>query len=336
MAASTGLTFGLLCGWTLSLIWKWFVEYTVIVVNNLTKFYGLHSAVEDVTFTVNRGEVFGLLGPNGAGKSTIMKMVASFMPPTSGSVKIMDYDTVKDSLDARKCIGYLPGNTPLYSDMTVESFLRFAAQAKGVKKEQISSEVRGTVSDLGLSEVRERKIDTLPKGYRQRVGLAQALIGDPPVLVFDDPTGGLDARQSREIEGLIKDLSGWKTMLIASHNPSKISGLCDRVAFIDKGRVASLGTPRDLTEKYREHVSIKIIVGDKAKEALKTICRVEGVLSILILNSSMLKVDTVGETDLRPVLADRLVNAGIPLLEIARDEKGLEDVFMDITGRKVH
>ncbi len=303
----------------------------MIVVENLTKYYGSKIAIEDVTFTVNRGEVLGFLGPNGAGKSTTMKVIASFMPPTSGSVRIMGYDTVRDSLEARKCIGYLPENTPLYSKMTVESFLGFAAKAKGVKKENISSQIKGTISDLGLAEVRGKNIETLSKGYRQRVGFAQALIGDPPVLILDEPTIGLDARQSREIEQLIKDLSGWKTMIISSHNLSEISRLCDRVAFINKGRIVAVDAPRDLTERYRNHTSITVKVGDKAKEALKTICGIEGVLSILILNSSMLKVDTIRETDLRPVLANALVSAGIPLLELVRDETILEDIFMEIT-----
>lgn len=303
----------------------------VVVVENLTKYYGSRIAIENITFAVNRGEVLGFLGPNGSGKSTILKLIASFTSPTSGRVRIMDYDTVRDSLEARKCIGYLPENSPLYSKMTVESFLCFAAKAKGVKKENVTSQINGTISDLGLAEVRGRNIGTLSRGCRQMVGFAQALIGDPPVLILDEPTAGLDAGQSREIEGLIKDLSGWKTIIISSHNLSEISRICDRVAFMNKGRIVALSTLKDLTEKYRNQASITVKVGDKAKEALKTICSIEGVLSILIINSSMLKIDTVRGTDLGPILTDRLVNAGIPVLEIVRNETSLEDIYMEIT-----
>ena len=302
----------------------------MITIDGLTKAYGNKTAISNVSFQVNRGEVLGFLGPNGAGKTTTMKIITSFMPPTSGRVSVMDYDTVKDSIKTRQCIGYLPENTPLYQDMRVMTFLKFVARAKGVKKANMASRVNKVICEFGLEGVQNAVIATLSKGFRQRVGLAQALINDPPVLILDEPTIGLDPRQIYEIRQLIKDLSGSRTIILSSHILPEVSQLCDRVAIINKGRIVAIDSPQVLKARLQDHSSIVIKVGDRLDEALKIIEDIEGVMAVSSSNSSVLNIETIKNKDLRPVMAEKIVGAGIPLLEIVRKEMSLEQIFMEL------
>jgi len=302
----------------------------MITIDGLTKAYGNKTAISNVSFKVNRGEVLGFLGPNGAGKTTTMKIITSFMPPTSGRVSVMDYDTVKDSIKTRQCIGYLPENTPLYQDMRVMTFLKFVARAKGVKKANMASRVNKVICEFGLEGVQNAVIATLSKGFRQRVGLAQALINDPPVLILDEPTIGLDPRQIYEIRQLIKDLSGSRTIILSSHILPEVSQLCDRVAIINKGKVVAIDSPQVLKARLQDHSSIVIKVGDRLDEALKIIEDIEGVMAVSSSNSSVLNIETIKNKDLRPVMAEKIVGAGIPLLEIVRKEMSLEQIFMEL------
>ncbi|HOO36764.1 MAG TPA: ABC transporter ATP-binding protein [Deltaproteobacteria bacterium] len=302
----------------------------MITIDGLTKAYGPKIAISNVSFKVNRGEVLGFLGPNGAGKTTTMKIITSFMPPTSGHVSVMEYDTVKDSMKSRQCIGYLPENTPLYPDMRVKTFLKFVARAKGVKKVNMASRVNKVICEFGLEEVQNTVIATLSKGFRQRVGLAQALINDPPVLILDEPTIGLDPKQIYEIRQLIKDLSGSRTIILSSHILPEVSQLCDRVAIINKGKIVAIDRTQSLKARLQDHSSIIIKVGQRLEEALKIIEGVEGVLSVSSSNSSILNVETIKDRDLRPVMAEKIVGAGIPLLEIVRKEMSLEEIFMEL------
>ncbi len=302
----------------------------MITIDGLTKAYGNKTAISNVSFQVNRGEVLGFLGPNGAGKTTTMKIITSFMPPTSGRVSVMDYDTVKDSIKTRQCIGYLPENTPLYQDMRVMTFLKFVARAKGVKKANMASRVNKVICEFGLEGVQNAVIATLSKGFRQRVGLAQALINDPPVLILDEPTIGLDPRQIYEIRQLIKDLSGSRTIILSSHILPEVSQLCDRVAIINKGKVVAIDSPQVLKARLQDHSSIVIKVGDRLDEALKIIEDIEGVMAVSSSNSSVLNIETIKNKDLRPVMAEKIVGAGIPLLEIVRKEMSLEQIFMEL------
>lgn len=302
----------------------------MIMIESLTKAYGPKLAIFDVSFRVKRGEVLGFLGPNGAGKTTTMKIITSFMPPTSGHVTVMDYDTVKDSIRSRQCIGYLPENTPVYEDMRVKSFLKFAARVKGVKKSNIASRVKNVIYDFGLESVQNSFIATLSKGFRQRVGLAQALINDPPVLVLDEPTLGLDPKQIYEIRQFIKDLSGSRTIILSSHILPEVSQLCDRVAVINKGRIVAIDSTQSLKTRLQDHSSIVIKVGGCLDKALKIVESLDGVISVSSSNSSILNIETIKDMDLRPVIAEKIVHAGIPLLEIVRREMSLEEIFMEL------
>lgn len=301
----------------------------MIAVDGITKYYGPKLAIDGISFEVKQGEILGFLGPNGAGKSTTMKIITAFMPPTTGRVTVMGYDTVDDSLEVRKRTGYLPENNPLYTDMKVESFLRFVASAKNVKRKSIKASVDNVIMECGLEEVRGRIISRLSRGYRQRVGLAQALINDPPVLILDEPTIGLDPRQIYEIRQLIKDLSGSRSIILSSHILPEVSQLCDRVAIINKGKIIAVDTPSNLTAQLSDHRIIELLVGERMDDALDLVKGIEGVVSVSRLNSHIV-IETSRDMDIRPVIARKIVEAGIPLMELHAKEMSLEDIFMEL------
>jgi len=301
----------------------------MIAVDGITKYYGPKLAIDGISFEVKQGEILGFLGPNGAGKSTTMKIITAFMPPTTGRVTVMGYDTVDDSLEVRKRTGYLPENNPLYTDMKVESFLRFVASAKNVKRKSIKASVDNVIMECGLEEVRGRIISRLSRGYRQRVGLAQALINDPPVLILDEPTIGLDPRQIYEIRQLIKDLSGSRSIILSSHILPEVSQLCDRVAIINKGKIVAVDTPSNLTAQLSDHRIIELLVGERMDDALDLVKGIEGVVSASRLNSHIV-IETSRDMDIRPVIARKIVEAGIPLMELHAKEMSLEDIFMEL------
>jgi ABC-2 type transport system ATP-binding protein len=219
----------------------------MIEVSRLTKRYGDLVAVDDASFRVDKGQILGFLGPNGAGKTSTMRMITGFMPPTSGSVTIDGFDTVDHSMDVRRRIGYLPENPPLYLDMTVTTYLRFVGRLKGLRRSALPQALDRAISICGLNHVRDRILGHLSKGYRQRVGLAQALIHDPPVLVLDEPTIGLDPRQIIDIRQLIKQLGGERTVILSTHILPEVTQVCEKVVIINEGRVAVEGLLRDLT-----------------------------------------------------------------------------------------
>ncbi len=301
----------------------------MIAVDGITKYYGPKLAIDGISFEVKQGEILGFLGPNGAGKSTTMKIITAFMPPTTGRVTVMGYDTVDDSLEVRKRTGYLPENNPLYTDMKVESFLRFVASAKNVKRKSIKASVDNVIMECGLEEVRGRIISRLSRGYRQRVGLAQALINDPPVLILDEPTIGLDPRQIYEIRQLIKDLSGSRSIILSSHILPEVSQLCDRVAIINRGKIVAVDTPSNLTVQLSDHRIIELLVGERMDDALDLVKGIEGVVSASRLNSHIV-IETSRDMDIRPVIARKIVEAGIPLIELHAKEMSLEDIFMEL------
>ena len=300
----------------------------MITIEGLCKDYGPRSAIRDLSFEVRQGEVLGFLGPNGAGKTTTMKIITAFMPPTSGRVSVMGFDTVKDGLKARRCIGYLPENNPLYNDLKVESFLAFAAGAKGVKTGHRRARVTQVMQACGLMEVGHRLIGRLSKGFRQRVGLAQALINDPPVLVLDEPTIGLDPKQIYEIRHLIKDVSKERTIILSSHILPEVSQLCDRVAIINKGAIVAIDRPENLTTGLREHTSITARVGGNVAEAARIIGAIDGVINVTQAEDGALMIDASRDSDLRPAIVRQLVAAGIDLYEITRLDLSLEEIFM--------
>ncbi len=233
----------------------------MIEVRNLTKRYGDIEAIRDISFSAAKGQILGFLGPNGAGKTSTMRIITGFMPATSGTVKVAGFDIFEQSLEVRQRIGYLPENPPLYNDMAVAEYLRFVAKIRGIARGQVADAVASALEKCGLTDVRQRIVGHLSKGYRQRVGLAQALIHNPSVLVLDEPTIGLDPRQIIDIRGLIRDLSGERTVILSTHILPEVAQLCEKVVIINRGRIvledslASLTQGRSLEEAFLQAVT---------------------------------------------------------------------------------
>ena len=239
----------------------------MIEVKNLVKRYGDFTAVHDLSFTVGKGEVLGFLGPNGAGKTTTMRILTGFLPPTSGSISVAGFDVLNQPLDAKRRIGYLPEMPPLYTEMTVKSFLKFVSKIKDIPKASRAENIRWALEKCDIVDVQNKVIDTLSKGYRQRVGLAQAIVHKPEVLVLDEPTVGLDPRQIREIRGLIKELSGDHTVILSTHILAEVAVTCERVAIINRGHLAAHGSINEITGgRSLEEVFIDIITKDVAAD----------------------------------------------------------------------
>jgi ABC-2 type transport system ATP-binding protein len=239
----------------------------MIEVRNLTKRFGDVEAVRDISFTAATGQILGFLGPNGAGKTTTMRVITGFMPATSGTVKVAGYDIFDDSYEVRKRIGYLPENPPLYADMIVTSYLRFVGRIRGIAKAELGDSVDRVLRTCGLTDVTERVVGHLSKGFRQRVGLAQALIHNPSVLVLDEPTIGLDPRQIIEIRTLIRELSGERTVILSTHILPEVSQLCEKVVIINAGRIVVEDTLANLTQQMSlEQVFLRFISKEPAVE----------------------------------------------------------------------
>ncbi|MDB4672849.1 ABC transporter ATP-binding protein, partial [Akkermansiaceae bacterium] len=223
----------------------------MIEISNLSKSYGRHKAVDQISFEVTRGEIVGFLGPNGAGKSTTLKMLTGFLPPTSGAARIAGKDIFRESLEVRKRIGYMPENVPLYTDMRVKEYLRFRGGLKGLSRSRLRKRLSEVMETCGLTHVRRKMIKTLSKGYRQRVGLADALIHEPDLLILDEPTNGLDPNQIRAIRSLIKNLGEKHTILISTHILSEVEMTCNKVVIIDEGKIKAADTPENLVSSMR-------------------------------------------------------------------------------------
>jgi len=239
----------------------------MIQVENVTKDYGQFRAIDDISFTVNKGDIMGFLGPNGAGKTTVMRMLTCFFPPTQGKIMVAGYNCFEESLNVRKKIGYLPERVPLYADMTVSGYLDFVAGIKGMRSKDIKGKVAQVMDDCGLADVNRKLISDISRGYRQRVGIAQALVNDPEVLILDEPTVGLDPQQIKGIRKLIKDLAGQHTVILSTHILPEVSILCNRVVVINKGTVAAVDSLDNLTSASSDKMFIRIH-GDQ--QAIKT------------------------------------------------------------------
>ncbi|MFQ5581063.1 MAG: ATP-binding cassette domain-containing protein [Mariprofundaceae bacterium] len=251
----------------------------MIQVENVTKDYGQFRAIDDISFTVEKGDIMGFLGPNGAGKTTVMRMLTCFFPPTKGKLMVAGYNCFEDSLNVRKKIGYLPERVPLYADMSVSGYLGFVAGIKGMRGKEIKGKVGAVMDDCGLNDVSGKLISDISRGYRQRVGIAQALVNDPEVLILDEPTVGLDPHQIKEIRKLIKDLAGRHTVILSTHILPEVSILCNRVIVINKGTVAAVDSLDNLTSAGSDKMFLRID-GDqqaikKALDKLKEIKAVE-------------------------------------------------------------
>jgi len=308
----------------------------MLEVRGLNKRFGQVHAVNDLDFEVRRGEVFGFLGPNGAGKSTTMRMITCFIPPTSGSVRVDGMDTAGHDLAVRRKIGYLPESTPLYSDMTVSEYLAFVGRVRGLSGQQLKGRMDAMFSVCALTKMAGRQIGKLSKGYKQRVGLAQAMIHDPDLLILDEPMSGLDPNQIIEIRNLIKKMGEEKTVIYCSHILSEVAATCDRILIIKDGRIVATGTPDELTAGHRSGSQYTLRAkGDKA--ALKSgLEAVNGVSSVTAGDGQDgwfdLRISTGSKGDIGEEIFSCIVKNGWSLSELRRDHTSLEEVFTQLTG----
>ena len=308
----------------------------MIEVSHLTKRYGGRTAVEDLTFTVESGTVYGFLGPNGAGKSTTMNILAGCLAATEGKVVVDGHDIFDEPIQAKRRVGYLPEQPPLYPDMTVREYLSFVARAKGVKVAGLEKQLEHVIAVTGTGEVADRLINNLSKGFRQRVGIAQALLGDPAVIILDEPTVGLDPLQIVEIRQLIRSLGKEHTVILSTHILGEVQTVCDRVLMIHKGRLVASGTPAELEEQFAGRITyhIRVKAGPlEAREALET---VPGVLEVQETESGdgrcalEVSVSDAGE-GMDERLSFALSDKRIPVLRLEREQASLEDVFLALT-----
>lgn len=304
----------------------------MIEVQGLTKIYGNKAAVDNLTFSVEQGEVVGFLGPNGAGKTTTMRVLSCFMPPTSGSAKVAGYDIHADSIEVRRRIGYLPEHVPLYTELTVTQYLNFVAEAKAVPRLQRRQKVGEVIERCLLHDVRGRIINTLSKGYRQRVGLAQALLGDPPVLILDEPTIGLDPKQIIEIRNLIRQMQGERTVLLSTHILPEVSVVCQRVIIINEGRIVAVDTPENLTRRLQRSTQVLLQVEGPPDQVTGRLREMAGILRVEMKDGGGVLgryvVETEKDCDLRRELAHVVCSSGWGLLELRPVDMSLEDVFI--------
>ena len=306
----------------------------MIEVQGLIKDYGDFRAVKGVSFSVNKGEILGFLGPNGAGKSTVMKILTCYLPASEGTATVAGFDCEKEPMEVRRRLGYLPENNPLYLDMRVRELLDFAGQAKGLKGQARLDSVNLAMEETGLHAVSGKLVGQLSKGFRQRVGLAQALVGDPDVLVLDEPTVGLDPRQIADIRTLIKGLAGRRTVILSTHILPEVSMVCDRVIIINKGLVVESDTTANLGKKLAKSDKVQVTLGAGAQEAADYLGRLDKVKKVRIQQEaeghSTLEVETNKGTDLRAILAAAIVQKGWALYELKTVGLGLEEVFLQL------
>ncbi|MDP4267645.1 MAG: ATP-binding cassette domain-containing protein [Bacteroidota bacterium] len=307
----------------------------MIEIKNLSKDYGKIKAIKNLNFTVNKGEIMGFLGPNGAGKSTTMKIITGFIPPTEGTVIIDEMDIMDNDYQTKRKIGYLPENPPLYNDMTVKAYLKFVGEIKGLKKADLNARVNEVLGMLGIEDVANRLIRNLSKGYKQRIGLAQAIISDPDVLVLDEPTIGLDPAQIIEIRDLIKKLGKDRTIILSSHILPEVSQICERVAIINKGEIIAIDTPDNLSKKLKESNVIETrIIGEQEKviEAIKKIKGVTGVEAIGEKEKGSIdyRIEADSQTDLRQDLFKVMSDNKANIIELKTVDLSLEDVFLQL------
>jgi ABC-2 type transport system ATP-binding protein len=307
----------------------------VIEVEHLTKRYGPVTAVQDVSFQVHKGEILGFLGPNGAGKTTTMRVLTGYMPATEGRVVVAGHDVFEQAVQAKRRTGYLPETPPLYPDMTVREYLQFVAKIKGVPSGDRKARVEQVMARTWISDMAGRACGKLSKGYRQRVGLAQALIHNPDVLILDEPTAGLDPKQIIETRRLIKELAGDHTIILSTHILPEVSQTCDRVVIINKGRVVAVDTPHNLTRRLRGAETMFVQVdGTRASEAAAALAKVPGVVRVEPLEnaaSGMFEVESETGRDVRRELAKAIVLGGHDLLELRPTRVSLEDIFLTLT-----
>ncbi|MGD8862846.1 MAG: ABC transporter ATP-binding protein [Myxococcales bacterium] len=309
----------------------------MIQVDHLTKHYGERTAVQDISFRVEPGEVIGFLGPNGAGKSTTLRMITGYLTPNAGTIRIGDVDAVADPVGARRLIGYMPESVPLYREMRVEEYLRYRARLKGVERGKLAERVGKSLELANVADVRDRIIGQLSKGYRSRVGLADALVADPPLLILDEPTAGLDPNQIRQVRDLIRGMAGEKTVLLSTHILPEVESTCGRVVIINQGKLVGEGEPGELrtASEGRQVITVEARGDrDELERTLKGVDGVSALTEVTPLSSdppvTRVKIDAdAGEVSER--LFSALAEAGLVLRELRREQASLEDVFTKLT-----
>lgn len=310
----------------------------MIEVKNLVKRYGEHEAVRGVSFTVEKGKIYGFLGPNGAGKSTTMNMITGCLAATEGEITINGYDIYEDPVEAKQCIGYLPEQPPLYPDMTVEEYLEFVGMAKGLRGEKLYKACDRAIAKTGLTDVADRLIKNLSKGYKQRVGIAQAIISDPEIIILDEPTVGLDPIQIIEIRDLIRELGADHTVILSSHILTEISAVCDYIIIIAKGRIVASDTIENLTQMYEGKSYIDIQARGGEKQIRAALDSMEGAGTIEVEKSEEgichVRISCEKGNDIRDAVFFRFADARIPIIGMNSEEVTLEKVFLELTGDK--
>jgi ABC-2 type transport system ATP-binding protein len=300
-----------------------------ISVSHITKIYGTQKALNDVSFEIGTGEVVGFLGPNGAGKSTMMKVLTCFIPPTSGTATVCGFDTHKQSMDVRRNVGYLPEHNPLYLDLYVHEYLRFVAGVHGLRDK--AARARRMVEMVGLGREQHKRIGQLSKGYRQRVGLAQAMIHDPQVLILDEPTSGLDPNQLAEVRALIKDIGRAKTVMLSTHIMQEVEAICDRVIIIDRGNVVA--DDKASAVRSGAHSQEVLEVEFDGPVAANALGNITGVLQVHQREGHRWLLTHARGADIRPAVFRFAVDNGRQVLGMQRSERGLEEVFKELTRR---
>ncbi|WPX39589.1 ABC transporter ATP-binding protein [Akkermansia sp. N21116] len=310
----------------------------MIKADHLSKTFGRFQAVKNATFTINKGEIVGFLGPNGAGKTTTLKMLTGYLPPSGGSATIAGYDIVEQTLEARKHLGYLPEHVPLYDDQRITEYLKYRARLKGIPSKKIWDSVSQSLERCGLENVHRKMIRTLSKGYRQRVGLADALLGSPDLLILDEPTNGLDPNQIRQIRELIKELSKEHTIILSTHILSEVEMICNKVIIIDQGIIKAEDTPSNLTSNLRAAGRINLEFKGDLEKITAMFEEIPAVKKVIFEETSedgwhTVTVRAEAGTDTREKLAQIIVGQNCPLRHMYRHVPNLEEVFVEMTRR---
>lgn len=300
-----------------------------ISIHNITKFYGAQKALDEVSFDIGAGEVVGFLGPNGAGKSTMMKILTCFIPPTSGEALVCGFDTRTKSMEVRRNVGYLPEHNPLYVDLYVREYLDLIAGIHGLRNR--TTRVNTMIERVGLGPEQHKRIGQLSKGYRQRVGLAQAMIHDPRVLILDEPTSGLDPNQLTDIRALIKNLGSDKTVMLSTHIMQEVEAICDRVIIIDKGRIVADDKASTLRSRQQHHEVVEVEFDGEVKA--NELLAISGVVQARRKNDRSWLLAHDAANDVRPAIFQFAVDRGMKVLGMQKSERGLEEVFKELTKR---
>jgi ABC-2 type transport system ATP-binding protein len=311
----------------------------VITVKNVCKKYGSFVAVDNISFEINDGEIIGLLGPNGAGKSTTMNMLTGFIEPTSGEILINGFNISKKSKKAKANIGYMPENVPLYKDLTVKEFINYMAELKYVKGKDKKNMVSDIMAKTNLTDVQNKLIKNLSRGYKQRVSMAGALVGNPKILILDEPTVGLDPKQITEIRDLIKSLAKDHTIIISSHILSEISQMCEKVIILNKGKLIAIDTPENLENKVSKNNVILVTVEDSENKIKNVVKEIPEITEIKLIkknddNTIQYSLTEKENSDIRKIVFEKFAKEGITIFELKKSETTLEDAFIDLIEDK--